>query len=153
MDTLLWRFGHFIKITKNAKNAIFQFSTRFLKIFQSTLVGLLYLIKNVKPSSTRTYPKPAWLFYPRLSNSPHKVYPMWRDSRYMQLKIERINDKQVVDKLQIASDKKIIPCKVPTYLSTDLIRLHPEWQKKFLYLLCSTDPEKKEKRILNILRN
>ena len=47
----------------------------------------------------------------------------------MQLKIERIDDKQVVDKLQIASDKKIIPCKVPTYLSTDLIRLHPEWQK------------------------
>ena len=34
----------------------------------------------------------------------------------MQLKIERIDDKQVVDKLQIASDKKIIPCKVPTYL-------------------------------------
>ena len=32
----------------------------------------------------------------------------------MQLKIERIDDKQVVDKLQIASDKKIIPCKVPT---------------------------------------
>ena len=48
----------------------------------------------------------------------------------MQLKIERIDDKQVVDKLQIASDKKIIPCKVPcTYLSTDLIKLHPEWQK------------------------
>ena len=34
----------------------------------------------------------------------------------MQLKIERIDDKQVVDKLQIASDKNIIPCKVPTYL-------------------------------------
>ena len=83
MDTLLWRFGHFIKITKNAKNTIFQFSTRFLKIFQSTLVGLLYLIKNVKPSSTRTYPKPVWLLYPRLSNSPRKVYPMWRDSRYV----------------------------------------------------------------------
>ena len=81
-DTLLWRFGHFIKITKNAKNTIFQFSTRFLKIFQSTLVGLLYLIKNVKPSSTRTCPKPAWLLYPRLSNSPRKVYPMWRDSQY-----------------------------------------------------------------------
>mgnify|MGYP001172489828 CR=1 FL=1 len=43
----------------------------------------------------------------------------------MQLKIERIDDKQVVDKLQIASDKKIVPCKV----LSDLIRLHPEWQK------------------------
>ena len=83
MDTLLWRFRHFIKITKTAKNAIFQFSTRFLKIFQSTLVGLLYLIKNVKPSSTRTCPKLAWWLYPRLSNSPRKVYPMWRDSRYV----------------------------------------------------------------------
>ena len=33
MGTLLWRFGHFTRLTKNAKNAIFQFSTWFLKTF------------------------------------------------------------------------------------------------------------------------
>merc|ERR1711860_77612 len=80
--TLLWRFGHFTWLTKNAKIAIFQFSTRFLKTFPSTDMGPLYLKKIVKPSSTRKYPKPAWLPYSRLSNSPRKVYPMWRDSRY-----------------------------------------------------------------------
>ena len=55
MGTLLWRFGHFTRLTKNAKNAIFQFSTWFLKTFQSTEMGPPYLKKNFKPSSTRIY--------------------------------------------------------------------------------------------------
>ena len=80
--TLLWRFGHFTWLTKNAKIAIFQFSTRFLKTFPSTDMGPLYLKKIVKPSSTRIYHKTAQLTHPRPSNSPRKVYPMWRDSRY-----------------------------------------------------------------------
>ena len=80
--TLLWRFRHFTRLTKNAKIAIFQFSTRFLKTFPSTDMGPLYLKKIVKPSSTRIYHKTAQLTHPRPSNSPRKVYPMWRDSRY-----------------------------------------------------------------------
>ena len=55
MGTLLWRFGHFTRLTKNAKNAIFQFSTWFLKTFQSTEMGPPYLKKNFEPSSTRIY--------------------------------------------------------------------------------------------------
>merc|ERR1711860_404339 len=58
---LLRRFGHFIRLTKIAKNAIFQFSTRFLKTLPSTHLGSQYLKKNPKPSSTRIYPKqPRW---------------------------------------------------------------------------------------------
>ena len=34
--TLSRRFGHFTRLTKNAKNAIFQFLTWFLKTFPST---------------------------------------------------------------------------------------------------------------------
>ena len=81
--TLLWRFGHFTWLTKNAKIAIFQFSTRFLKTFPSTDMVPLYLKKIVKPSSTRIYHKTAQLTHPRPSNSPRKAYPMWRDSRYI----------------------------------------------------------------------
>ena len=61
MGTLFLRFWHFIRLTKIAKNAIFQFSTRFLKTFPSTHLGPQYLKKNPKPSSTRIYPKqPRW---------------------------------------------------------------------------------------------
>ena len=55
--TLLGRIGHFTRFTKNAKNAIFQFSTRFLKTFPSTHLDPQYLIKNPEPSSTRICPK------------------------------------------------------------------------------------------------
>ena len=54
--------GHFIleilvfnSQTKNVQNAIFQFSTWFLKTFPSTEMGPLYLKKNCKPSSARIY--------------------------------------------------------------------------------------------------
>ena len=61
MGTLFLRFWHFIRLTKIAKNAIFQFSTRFLKTFPSTHLRPQYLKKNPKPSSTRIYPKqPRW---------------------------------------------------------------------------------------------
>ena len=54
----LWRrFGHFTRLTKIAKNAIFQFSTRFLKTFPSTHLDPQYHIKNPEPSSTRICPK------------------------------------------------------------------------------------------------
>ena len=34
-------------------------------------------------------PQPAQLAHPRVSNSPRKVYPMWRDSRYIFFSFER----------------------------------------------------------------
>ena len=56
MEVLVFNTG-----TKNVENAIFQFSTWFLKSFPLTEMGPLYLKKNCKPSSTRIYHKlPSW---------------------------------------------------------------------------------------------
>ena len=56
MEVLVFNTG-----TKNVENAIFQFSTWFLKSFPLTEMGPLYLKKNCKPSSTRIYYNlPSW---------------------------------------------------------------------------------------------
>ena len=56
MEVLVFNTG-----TKNVENAIFQFSTWFLKSFPLTEMGPLYLKKNCKPSSTRIYHNlPSW---------------------------------------------------------------------------------------------
>ena len=59
--------------TKNAQNAIFQFSTWFLKTFPSTEMGPLYLKKKLQTFLYQNIPQPAQLAHPRPSNSPRKV--------------------------------------------------------------------------------
>ena len=58
--------GHFIieilvfdSQTKNAQNAIFQFSTWFLKTFPSTEMGPLYLKKKLQTFFCQNIPQPA----------------------------------------------------------------------------------------------
>ena len=45
--------------TKNAQNAIFQFSTWFLKTFPSTEMGPLYLKKKLQTFFCQNIPQPA----------------------------------------------------------------------------------------------
>ena len=55
-------------------------------IFENLPINLDGAMKPQKKWQTFLYqniPQPAQLAHPRVSNSPRKVYPMWRDSWYI----------------------------------------------------------------------
>ena len=84
----VWSFDQAYKKCQNRDFSIFDLIFENLPI---NLDGAMIPQKKWQTFLYQNIPQPAQLAHPRVSNSPRKVYPMWRDSRYfLQSRVTRV---------------------------------------------------------------
>ena len=83
-----WAFDQVYKKCQKRDFSIFDLIFENLPI---NLDGAMIPQKKWQTFLYQNIPQPAQLAHPRVSNSPCKVYPMWRDSRYVLYRTFRIS--------------------------------------------------------------